>query len=61
MVLDGLVEVSSALSDLPEEFEVVAINDLYDNKALSYLLKYDTVMGTFKSVNFDDEALYVNE
>ena len=25
------------LSDLPEEFEVVAINDLYDNKALSYL------------------------
>ena len=50
------------LSDLPEEFEVVAINDLYDNKALSYLLKYDTVMGTFdKSVNFDDEALYVNE
>ena len=50
------------LSDLPEEFEVVAINDLYDNKALSYLLKYDTVMGTFdKSVNFDDEALYVND
>ena len=50
------------LSDLPEEFEVVAINDLYDNKALSYLLKYDTVMGTFdKNVNFDDEALYVND
>ena len=34
------------LSDLPEEFEVVAINDLYDNKALSYLLKYDTVAGS---------------
>lgn len=50
------------LSDLPEEFEVVAINDLYDNKALSYLLKYDTVMGTFdKSVRHDDEALYVND
>lgn len=50
------------LSDLPEEFEVVAINDLYENKALAYLLKYDTVMGTFdKSVHHDDEALYVND
>ena len=50
------------LSDLPEEFEIVAINDLYDNKALSYLLKYDTVMGTFdKAVRHDEDALYVND
>ena len=50
------------LSDLPEEFEVVAINDLYENKALAYLLKYDTVMGTFdKDVRHDDEALHIND
>ena len=50
------------LSDLPEEFEVVAINDLYENKALAYLLKYDTVMGIFdKEVRHDDEALYIND
>ncbi len=30
-----------------EGMEVVAINDLADNDALAYLLKYDTVMGPF--------------
>ncbi len=40
--------------------EVVCINDIFKNEALAYLLKYDTVMGTFKEpVHFDDEALYV--
>jgi glyceraldehyde 3-phosphate dehydrogenase len=29
------------------EFDVVAINDIADPKALAYLLKYDTVMGRF--------------
>lgn len=28
--------------------DVVAINDLYDNEALRYLLSYDTVMGPFR-------------
>ncbi len=28
--------------------EVVAINDLFDNEALRYLLSYDTVMGPFR-------------
>ena len=27
--------------------DVVAINDLFDNEALRYLLNYDTVMGPF--------------
>jgi len=31
-----------------ENIDVVAINDLADNDALAYLLKYDTVMGRFK-------------
>jgi len=28
--------------------DVVAINDLFDNDALRYLLSYDTVMGPFR-------------
>jgi glyceraldehyde 3-phosphate dehydrogenase len=48
------------LSDHPD-IEVVCINDIFENEALSYLLKYDTVMGTFdKHVTFDDQALYVD-
>ena len=30
-----------------EDIEVVAINDIFDKAALTYLLKYDTVMGRF--------------
>ena len=33
-----------------EDMEVVAINDLADDHALAYLLKYDTVMGPFPGV-----------
>lgn len=44
-----------------QEIEVVCINDIFENEALAYLLKYDTVMGTFpKSVTFDDKALYID-
>ncbi len=36
--------------------DVVAINDLFDNDALRYLLSYDTVMGTFrKSLKLEGE------
>jgi glyceraldehyde 3-phosphate dehydrogenase len=41
-------------------FEVAAINDLYENSQLAYLLKYDTMMGILEDqVDHDDEALYV--
>ncbi len=30
-----------------KDIEVVAINDLFDNEVLAYLLKYDTVMQGF--------------
>jgi glyceraldehyde 3-phosphate dehydrogenase len=30
-----------------QDLEIAAINDLYDNAQLAYLLKYDTVMGIF--------------
>jgi glyceraldehyde 3-phosphate dehydrogenase len=43
------------------DMEVVAINDLFDNAQLAYLLKYDTVMGIFPGqVRSDAEALYVD-
>lgn len=33
--------------DADSSIDVVAINDLFDNEALRYLLNYDTVMGNF--------------
>ena len=43
-----------------EDIEVVAINDLYRSEALAYLLKYDTVMGTFEEeVRAEDQAIVV--
>ena len=39
-----------------EGIEVVAINDLFDNSALRYLLSYDTVMGPFgKNLKLEDD------
>lgn len=47
------------LADRPG-FEVAAVNDLFDNQQLAYLLKYDTVMDIFdREVTADDEAMYV--
>ena len=44
-----------------DDIEVVAINDLFDNEQLAYLLKYDTVMGIFrKEVRAESDALYVD-
>jgi glyceraldehyde 3-phosphate dehydrogenase len=48
------------LADRPE-YEVVGINDLYDNEQLAYLLKYDTVMRVFeRNVRTDADFLYVD-
>jgi glyceraldehyde 3-phosphate dehydrogenase len=53
--------VFRALAARPEEFEVVAINDLSDAKSLALLLKYDSVHGPFKgSVEPGEGALVVN-
>ena len=41
--------------------EVVAINDLTDNKTLAHLLKYDSTQGKFPGeVHADDQFIYVN-
>jgi glyceraldehyde 3-phosphate dehydrogenase len=43
------------------EFEVVAINDITDNKMLATLLKYDSTHGRFNGdVGYDDQHLIVN-
>ena len=44
-----------------ENVEIVAINDLTDNKTLAHLLKYDSVHGRFNgTVSYDDNSLTVN-
>jgi len=41
--------------------EIVAVNDLTDNKTLAHLLKYDTITGRLDAeVTFDDEQIVVN-
>jgi glyceraldehyde 3-phosphate dehydrogenase len=49
------------LNSRPQEFEVVAINDLTDNKMLATLLKYDSTHRRFPgTVGHDSENLIVN-
>ncbi len=44
-----------------DDIEVVAINDLFDNEQLAYLLRYDTVMGRFdKKVKIEGDVMHVN-
>ncbi|NQV16266.1 type I glyceraldehyde-3-phosphate dehydrogenase, partial [bacterium] len=46
--------------DKRKDINVIAINDLFDNEALVYLLKYDTVMGGFgdASVHLEGDSLH---
>lgn len=42
--------------------EVVAINDLADNKTMSHLIKYDSIHGVLKAnCTFNDTAILINE
>lgn len=44
-----------------DDLEVVALNDLTDTKTLAYLLKHDTVFGTYgHEVTYDDQHLIVD-
>lgn len=46
---------------MKEGLEVVAINDLTDNKTLAHLLKYDSAHGQFPgTVDFSDDSLIIN-
>ena len=42
------------------DVEVVAVNDLTDNKTLAHLLKYDSILGRFPAdVSYDDQNIIV--
>jgi glyceraldehyde 3-phosphate dehydrogenase len=44
-----------------DDINVLAINDLFENEQLAYLLKYDTVMGIFpKAVKIEGNSMVVN-
>ena len=44
------------------DIEVVAVNDLTDNKTLAHLLKYDSILGRFPAaVSSDDENILVGD
>jgi len=44
------------------DMEVVAVNDLFDNEVLAYLLKHDTVHHLFKKdVSWDKDLMYVDD
>ncbi len=44
-----------------DDIDVVAINDLYENEQLAYLLKYDTVMGVFPAeLHVDGDTMIVD-
>lgn len=43
------------------DIEVVAVNDLTDNKTLAHLLKYDSILGRFPGeVTYDDKSITVD-
>ncbi|MDY5585288.1 MAG: type I glyceraldehyde-3-phosphate dehydrogenase [Arcanobacterium sp.] len=42
------------------DFEIVAVNDLTDNKTLAHLLKYDSILGKLEEeVTYTDEAIFI--
>jgi len=49
------------LMERQDEFEVVAVNDLTDNKTLANLLKYDSIHGRYPGiVEYDQDSLTVD-
>ncbi len=49
-----------AIDSLDHDIEIVAVNDLTDNKTLAHLLKYDTILGRLKhDVSFTEDEIIV--
>ncbi len=61
--INGFGRIGRAVSRIclnRDDIQVVAINDLFENEQLAYLLKFDTVMGVLKAqVEVDDETMVV--
>jgi glyceraldehyde 3-phosphate dehydrogenase len=44
------------------DIEIVAVNDLTDNKTLAHLLKYDSILGRLDAdVTYDDSSIFVGD
>ncbi|MCK7636989.1 type I glyceraldehyde-3-phosphate dehydrogenase [Corynebacterium pygosceleis] len=49
-----------AILERGADIEVVAVNDLTDNKTLAHLLKFDSILGRLgQDVDYDDESIVV--
>jgi len=56
----GRVFTRTIIND--NNIELVAVNDLTDNKTLAHLFKYDSVHGVFNgTVSSDENAIYIND
>lgn len=52
---------ASGMDETFADIEIVAINDLTDNKTLAHLLKYDSIMGIYnKQVKADERGIIVD-
>jgi len=61
MVLAASVAAVFRIMSDRKDIEIVAINDITPIESQAYLLKYDTVMGTFdKKVTWTTQAMYVD-
>jgi glyceraldehyde 3-phosphate dehydrogenase len=57
----GRMVFRAAVENFADDIEVVGINDLLDPEYLAYMLKYDSVHGTFKGeIKVEDGNLVVN-
>ena len=57
----GRMVFRAAVENFSNDIEVVGINDLLDPSYLAYMLKYDSVHGTFKGeISVEGNALVVN-
>ncbi|MBV7295408.1 type I glyceraldehyde-3-phosphate dehydrogenase [Corynebacterium sp. TAE3-ERU12] len=51
-----------AVMESGADIDIVAVNDLTDNKTLAHLLKYDSLLGRIgQDVTFDDESITVGD
>src|SRR5690606_35449232 len=50
-----------AILEWGADIQVVAVNDLTDNKTLAHLLKYESVLGPLKAeVSYDEESITID-
>jgi glyceraldehyde 3-phosphate dehydrogenase len=57
----GRLTLRAMIERYPEQFDVVAVNDLTDTKTNAHLFKYDTTYGPFRgTVEYDEGSITVN-